>query len=66
MPRPAPVSAPVLFDIDAESAVEDFASLPEWIQKRIVASPTWEERVGDKVVSFTEMLNNDTEGELPF
>lgn len=66
MPRPAPVSAPVLFDIDAESAVEDFANLPEWIQKRIIASPTWEERVGDRVASFKELLDNDTEGELPF
>ena len=66
MPRPAPASAPVLFDIDSETAIEDFANLPEWIQKRIAESPTWAERVGDRTAGFVELLNNDADGELPF
>lgn len=66
MPRPVPTTVPTLFDIDADNAESEFANLPEWLQKKVVDSPTWAERTAGKTANFVEMLNNDDDGELPF
>ena len=43
MPKPQPQTRPYAFDID-EASVDDFLSLPEWLRRKVEASPTWQAR----------------------
>ena len=62
----------IVFDLD-ESPLEDMAKLPEWIQKRIMASETYKERIagagdrpGDEAAPDAEFVELEDEGQLPF
>lgn len=63
----------IIFDLDS-SPLEDMDKLPGWIQKRIMASETYKERVdgagdktGDEASEYqNELTELEDDGELPF
>ena len=63
----------IVFDLD-DSPLSDMANLPEWLQKRIISSETYKERVAadsgagdDKEESAADFMEiADDEGDLPF
>ena len=70
MAKPQPQTQPWSFDID-EATMEEFHALPEWLKKKVEASPTWQQRdhseetpPPEEPQGFEEIPDDD--GVLPF
>lgn len=61
---------PIIFDMEDEEAQEKLKKVPEWVQKLIEKSPTWQAivraRSGNQEAPEFSDVNEEDEGELPF
>ena len=55
----------LIFDLDTASD-EDIEKLPEWIQKTVKASVTYQNRNNSQVVPTTQFQELEDDGDLPF